>query len=201
MTASTGRCCGKCCAALALMEISWVLTIALYTDCNVTMNTGGCTGQHVPLRTGVRQHSGCPLSPTLLGLFADGLHRHLLQWCPSDSGVQVPDLGHADDFAVPGHNPSRAAAPHRCSGTCRCRILLASWNGHCGGLCWHARAIAGAALWSGLRHSSALVSFSVRRMVCSTPPQEDVGSLVFATTSDWHSAVMQHLCWAPAAHT
>ena len=63
-------------------------------------------GQHGPALqsiTGVKQ--GCPLSPTLFGLLADGLHRSL-QHAARSSGVQlttaltVTDLGYADDFAL-----------------------------------------------------------------------------------------------------
>ena len=48
---------------------------------------------------------GCPLSPTLFGLFADGLHRFLLHCCPNEGpclvdGTAVPDLGYADDFVL-----------------------------------------------------------------------------------------------------
>ena len=65
-----------------------------------------CIGKHpwqgwscCVLSIGVKQ--GCPLSPTLFGLFADGLHRYLQLCCPDDGfafadGTLVPDLGHAE---------------------------------------------------------------------------------------------------------
>ncbi len=54
---------------------------------------------------------GCPLSPTLFGLFVDGLHRFLLQRCPADGpqlhgGQRVPDLGYADDFVLMATTPA-----------------------------------------------------------------------------------------------
>lgn len=70
---------------------------------SMSMNIGGKSGQQVPSHTGVKQ--GCPLSPTLFGLFADPLHRHLMLRCPGEgpqlgSGQRVPDLGYADDFVL-----------------------------------------------------------------------------------------------------
>ena len=57
----------------------------------------------MPSHTGLRQ--GWPLSPTLFGLFADGLHRYLLAECPDERHVlsdrlRVPDIGYADDFVL-----------------------------------------------------------------------------------------------------
>lgn len=53
--------------------------------------------------TGVKQR--CPLSPTLFGLFIDGLERFLRRVCPeaealSSDGTCVPVLGYADDFIL-----------------------------------------------------------------------------------------------------
>ena len=53
---------------------------------------------------------GCPLGPTLSGLFSDGLHRYLLHNCPSagpqlQCGRYVPILGYADDFALLATTP------------------------------------------------------------------------------------------------
>ena len=82
---------------------------SLYANATVAMKIGDRTGQSLPSRTGLKQ--GCPLSPTLFGLFSDGLHRHLLQRCPGVGprlrcGTRVPDLGYADDFALLAYTPA-----------------------------------------------------------------------------------------------
>ncbi len=48
---------------------------------------------------------GCPLSPTLFGIFFDGLHVYLLAWAPAvgvqlSSGRWVSSLVYADDFVL-----------------------------------------------------------------------------------------------------
>ena len=53
--------------------------------------------------SGVRQ--GCPLSPTLFGLLADGLHLFLQSAAAADGlavgpDLMVTDLGYADDFCL-----------------------------------------------------------------------------------------------------
>ena len=76
---------------------------ALYSTATVAVRVQGQRGPALQSQTGVKQ--GCPLSPTLLGLLADGLHRSL-QHAAAASGVQltpalsVTDLGYADDFAL-----------------------------------------------------------------------------------------------------
>ena len=76
---------------------------SLYEDCSVTMNIAGWHGQTRASETGVKQ--GCPLSPTLFGLFIDGLERFLRHTCPeagalTSDGTRVPVLGYADDFLL-----------------------------------------------------------------------------------------------------
>ena len=76
---------------------------SLYQGSQFSMNINGKTGKPIYSKTGVKQ--GCPLSPTLFGLFADGLHRYLRQCCPQVGpslidGSLVPDLGYADDFLL-----------------------------------------------------------------------------------------------------
>ena len=76
---------------------------SLYAGCSVTMNIAGWHGQTRTSETGVKQ--GCPLSPTLFGLFIDGLERFLRTACPDSGalcsdGTRVPALGYADDFVL-----------------------------------------------------------------------------------------------------
>ena len=85
---------------------------SLYCDCRVAIKVCGRISNGLPSKIGLKQ--GCPLSPTLFGIFSDGLHRHLLHECP-DVGPQrhtarhVPVLGYADDFVLlattPGGRP------------------------------------------------------------------------------------------------
>ena len=62
-------------------------------------------GPALQSEAGVQQ--GCPLSPTLFGFLADGLHRSLQATAAAsgvllDSGLHIffTDLGYADDFAL-----------------------------------------------------------------------------------------------------
>jgi hypothetical protein len=76
---------------------------SLYDGATVAVNIGGRMGASVPSETGVKQ--GCPLSPTLFGLFLDGLHRYLVHHCPDvgpalHGGLRVPDLAYADDVGL-----------------------------------------------------------------------------------------------------
>ena len=75
----------------------------LYSTATVAISVQGRAGPPLPSETGVRQ--GCPLSPTLFGLLADGLHRFLQATVCSagihvSSGMSVTDLAYADDFAL-----------------------------------------------------------------------------------------------------
>ena len=76
---------------------------SVYKDSELMMNINGRVGPAVTSQTGVKQ--GCPLNPTLFGLFADGLHRYLKLYCPHEGfaladGTLVPHLGYADDFVL-----------------------------------------------------------------------------------------------------
>ena len=48
---------------------------SLYSNGTLSMKVAGTAGEPRLQRMGVRQ--GCPLSPTLFGLFFDGLHEHM----------------------------------------------------------------------------------------------------------------------------
>ena len=81
---------------------------SMYANCSVAVKVGGRISPSLPSLTGLKQ--GCPLSPTLFGLFSDGLHRYLLHNCPSagpqlQCGRYVPILGYADDFALLATTP------------------------------------------------------------------------------------------------
>ncbi len=81
---------------------------SLYENSHLCVKVQGRTGQSVASQTGLKQ--GCPLSPTLFGLFADGLHRFLAARCPDtgpvlSDGRRVPDLGYADDFVLLAESP------------------------------------------------------------------------------------------------
>ena len=65
-------------------------------DNDLSVNISDRVGHAVSSQTVVKK--GCPLSPTLSGLFADGLHRCLKLCCPDEGlpladGTPVPNLG------------------------------------------------------------------------------------------------------------
>ena len=76
---------------------------SLYATGTISMKVGGTAGEPKVQQMGVRQ--GCPLSPTLFGIFFDGLHDHFRTVCPSGglqlgSGRRVPFLCYADDVVL-----------------------------------------------------------------------------------------------------
>ena len=79
---------------------------SFHNNSTIGMKIDGRTGTREPSISGVKQ--GCPLSPTLFGLFVDGLFHYLRTCCPTD-GVLLPDgdhlcqLGYADDFVLLSH--------------------------------------------------------------------------------------------------
>ena len=82
---------------------------SMYEGCSVAIKVGGRVSPGLPSRLGLKQ--GCPLSPTLFGLFSDGLHRHLVHACPGvgpqlHNGRNVPLLGYADDFVLLATTPA-----------------------------------------------------------------------------------------------
>ena len=75
---------------------------SLYSGATVSMKICGRAGATGTAQVGVRQ--GCPVSPTLFGLFFDDLHSQLLSDCPSAGfecrGNRIPSLFYADDVAL-----------------------------------------------------------------------------------------------------
>ena len=77
---------------------------SLYASDTLSMKVGGAAGPSLVQQNGVRQ--GCPLSPTLFGIFFDGLHGHLDCSLPHarlqlGSGRWVSALVYADDVILP----------------------------------------------------------------------------------------------------
>ncbi len=79
---------------------------SLYATGTLAMRIDGTAGQPAVQHMGVRQ--GCllsPISPTLFGVFFDGLHDFLLAWAPAvgvqlRSGRWVSSLVYADDVVL-----------------------------------------------------------------------------------------------------
>ena len=70
---------------------------------SIAVKINGQQGLPLVSVSGVRQ--GCPLSPTLFGLLADGLHRFLQSAAAADGlavgpDLMVTDLGYTDDFCL-----------------------------------------------------------------------------------------------------
>ena len=98
---------------------------SLYSSGTLSMKVAGTAGEPRPQRMGVRQ--GCPLSPTLFGLFFDGLHEHMHSCAPAAgvqrrSGKWVSSLVYADDVVL---------LPWSASGL---QLLLNSINHFCLGM-------------------------------------------------------------------
>ena len=73
-----------------------------YDGGDMSMKISGSSGSSGTARVGVRQ--GCPLSPTLFGIFLDSLDAHLQAESAAAGvecrGVRVPGLFYADDVAL-----------------------------------------------------------------------------------------------------
>ena len=76
---------------------------SLYKDSGLAIHINGRRGNIFRSITGVKQ--GCPMSPTLFGLYMDGLHRYLMSIAVPgvpmlSSGAAIPNLDYADDTAL-----------------------------------------------------------------------------------------------------
>ena len=65
---------------------------AMYSDAHTVINIDGCIGDSATVLSGVKQ--GCPLSPTLFGIFIDALEGWLSHMVPA-AGVRVQSEGGA----------------------------------------------------------------------------------------------------------
>jgi hypothetical protein len=90
---------------------------ALYSDAHIVINIDGCIGDSATVLSGVKQ--GCPLSPTLFGIFIDALEGWLSHRVPA-AGVRVQSEGgaarllstliYADDLALLANCPLQLQA-------------------------------------------------------------------------------------------
>ena len=76
---------------------------SMYANSGLAIKIGGKMGELHTSRLGVKQ--GCPLSPTLFGLYMDALYGHLLHTVPGvgprlSTGQYVPVLMYADDIVL-----------------------------------------------------------------------------------------------------
>ena len=76
---------------------------SMYIGSTLSVNIQGRIGKQFVSEAGVKQ--GCPLSPTLFGIFLDGLEGYLKSWCEGigpkvSDGNAVPVLMYADDIAL-----------------------------------------------------------------------------------------------------
>ena len=172
----------------------------LYGSATVAVKINGQQGLPLVLVSGVRQ--GCPLSPTLFGLLADGLHRFLQSAAAADGlavgpDLMVTDLGYADDFCL---------VSATADGLQRIIDVVALWCDAVGMLPSSDKTVvmemtgqqSAGGSWSCGGHALRQVS-EVRYLylsvwprlsaVTGTPSASGTGSLGSALAAVWHSAV------------
>ena len=92
---------------------------SMYADLVCQVRVGGCAGAEFESVIGVKQ--GCPLSPTLFGIFIDRLY-FMIESRAGDAGPQlssgrrVPSMLYADDFCLLALGRSAVSHMHRLLG-------------------------------------------------------------------------------------
>ena len=81
---------------------------SLYAQAKLAVKVGGRMGPALLSLTGLKQ--GCPLSPTLFGIYIGGLCRYLEHHCPDTGpiladGSRIPTLQYADDVTLVATTP------------------------------------------------------------------------------------------------
>lgn len=102
----------------------------MYANSTLAASIAGRRGGLHKTEIGVKQ--GCPLSPTLFGLYMDSLHSHLRHCAPADgpllsTGQRVPALMYADDIVLMATTAAGLqrliTAMHR---LCSCKMMTIS---------------------------------------------------------------------------
>ena len=109
MTTSAGLCSGEVLARLGVHGRMLGAIQSLCTSASFAMKLCGQIGVSQISNAGLRQ--GCPLSPTLFGLFLNGLTNYLAEPCPTAGCSITPPQAvspflYADDITLMSTNPS-----------------------------------------------------------------------------------------------
>ena len=106
-------CCGRGCAPAGVSGRMLAAVQSLYSDAQIVVNISGCIGDSQMPVSGVKQ--GCPLSPTLFGVFIDALEGWLSHraaaagvsiQCENGGSRLLSSLIYADDLALVANSPS-----------------------------------------------------------------------------------------------